>query len=94
MDYVVTYIISFFVASVGAIAVNADFFNEGNGPVILNSVTCNGNESSLLDCSHVVGENFRCPTSGVVCQGKLEVLHGPATSSIIYYFLFHCLQFI
>ena len=75
MYFVVTFPSNlFFVASVGAIAVNADFFNEGSGPVLLNSVTCNGNESSLLDCAHVAGEAFRCPTSGVVCQGKLQVL--------------------
>ncbi len=56
--------------SLGAVGVSADFFNEGSGPVLLNSVRCAGNETGILDCPSVEGSGFRCPTVGVSCQGK------------------------
>ncbi len=47
-----------------------DFFDEGSGPVVLTSVSCTGNETSLLDCPSVVIEDIPCSTAGVSCQSN------------------------
>jgi len=57
--------------TVGALAVSADIFNEGDAPRLLTSMNCIGNESNLLGCDKIVFSGINCPTSGVVCQGRL-----------------------
>ena len=48
-------------AFVGSRAVSNSFFGGGSGSVALNRLGCRGNESSLLDCSHVRGSfSFFC----------------------------------
>lgn len=54
----------------GAVAVNADSFSEGNVERLLTNVDCLGNETNLLDCSHSFFQDFICVTSGAICQGK------------------------
>ena len=44
-------------------------FGQGTGPVLLHGVTCIGNESSLLNCSHQIGVTY-CSNFydvGVIC---------------------------
>ena len=59
---------------VGAIAVNADSFSEGSVDRLLSEVECFGNESEILNCSSSKFEGFTCTTSGVVCQGRSNLL--------------------
>ena len=48
-------------------------FGQGSGPIWLDSVTCTGNESMLINCSHLgVGVTRSCSHSedaGVYCYG-------------------------
>ena len=49
------------------------FYGEGRGPYHLDNVYCNGDESSLLECSHnTVGIHNCLPgmDAGVRCNGK------------------------
>ncbi len=59
----------FFFSSLGAIAVNADSFREGNSARILTQVNCSGEEDELLHCSHSNFTGFICSTAGAICQG-------------------------
>ena len=57
----------------GAIAVEADLFNEGTLDQFFTGTNCNGTESSLLDCEKSRFDGRYCPTAGVVCQGSVNV---------------------
>ena len=61
--------IPFFI--LGAINVSApDHFSEGANPSLLNSVSCSGMETEILECSHTPSsQGLDCDTAGVVCQG-------------------------
>ena len=58
-------------AYVGAVNVSApDHFSEGVSPALLNSVSCTGTETEILECGHVISSRgLLCDTAGVVCQG-------------------------
>jgi len=47
-------------------------FGQGSGPILLDSVTCSGNESTLASCGHLgVGFTRSCSHSedaGVICD--------------------------
>lgn len=58
--------------SIGAVALNADIFSEGNLARILTDIECVGNETRLFDCTWSMIETHTCVSSGVVCQCKLE----------------------
>ena len=52
------------------------FWNGGamvNVPIFLDEVTCNGTETSLLECFHVGWRNHDCShteDAGVICHNK------------------------
>ena len=50
-----------------ATAVHYAGFGQGTGPVFLQSVSCTGTESSLLNCSHRVAYCLHNQDAGVVC---------------------------
>ena len=56
----------------GAIPRRYSQLGRGTGPVVLNSVSCYGNESNILDCHHSTIYSY-CSThyydSGVECVG-------------------------
>ena len=54
----------------GAIAVNADSFSEGNADVLFTDIDCSGAEISITECNSSTFDGVSCTTSGVVCQGK------------------------
>lgn len=56
-------------------AFSGAFFGEGNGPVWLDDVQCDGSEASLLDCSNSGIGQSNCDhakDAGVRCSGKLR----------------------
>lgn len=56
---------------IGAIARTNAAFGQGNGPILLDDVTCTGLESRLFDCPSRGLEVEDCAHSedaGVVCQ--------------------------
>ena len=48
--------------------------SSGVGPILMSYLYCNGDESSLLDCSHQSCYLSQCnsPDAGVTCEGKLQ----------------------
>lgn len=63
-----------FISSTGAIPIRRGVFGDNDLPTLLNSVSCNGNETELLKC--VYNDNRLSATCGtlndaaVVCQSK------------------------
>ena len=59
----------------GAISITGGVFSDESVPVVIGSVECAGNESHILECSHLTSSNelvINCDSSevaGVVCQG-------------------------
>ena len=52
--------------------VKGAFFGQGSGGILLDDLTCSGNELTLLDCSHRPLLSTDCDHSedaGVKCQG-------------------------
>ena len=59
---------------IGAKALRMAQFGEGNGPIYLDEVQCNGTEHSLLDCLHSGVLNHDCrhtEDAGVICKVSL-----------------------
>ena len=57
-----------------ATALRGSFFGDGDGPYHLSGVNCNGNERTLLECSHsTIGYHTCTPgqEAGVICDGKV-----------------------
>ena len=54
-------------------AIGSASFGQGSGPILLDSVTCSGNESTLASCGHLgVGVTRSCShreDAGVRCSG-------------------------
>ena len=49
------------------------YYGSGQGPIILDDVECRGDESSLLDCSHLPIGSHDCSyfeNAGVYCHGN------------------------
>ena len=56
-------------------AIGSASFGQGSGPILLDSVTCSGSESTLASCGHLgVGVTRSCSHSkdaGVKCNGAV-----------------------
>ena len=58
--------------STGAIALHVAYFGEGVGIIFTDETDCIGNESSILDCSHLglgTSDCFHNEDVSVLCQG-------------------------
>ena len=54
----------------GAVAISNAFFGQGTGPIQIDNVQCDGNETSLLNCTHnTVGNCLHYEDAGVRCAG-------------------------
>jgi len=60
-------IMYFFLTDARAVAQN--IFGPGSGPTVYSNVRCNGNESSIMNCSYTSGG--ACTDAGVRCQRRL-----------------------
>ena len=52
-------------------AVSLAGFGEGSGTILLDSVSCSGNDSNIFDCPHVGFKNHNCShrnDAGVICR--------------------------
>jgi hypothetical protein len=59
--------------SAGAIGLHVAYFGEGVGIIFVDDTKCIGNETSILDCSHLgIGTSncFHNEDVSVLCQGK------------------------
>lgn len=60
----------------GAIPIDGGLFSDPSVPVLIGNVDCNGNESNLLECSHITENDevvSQCDPrekAAVACQGK------------------------
>ena len=60
----------------GAVGLHGAFFGEGVGLILVDDTECIGNETTLLDCSHLgIGTSncFHNEDVSVLCQGKENV---------------------
>ena len=70
----VTFFISYFQLYVGAIPRVGAYFGQGTNPIHFDSLACNGNESSVLQCSFSGGTACTHTMDvGVQCPGKTVV---------------------
>jgi len=68
--------VTLYVMSTDAVAFTNARFGLGVGPIFLDRVDCNGNESYLLNCSssfYVYCSSGHYRDAGVRCQGRLQV---------------------
>lgn len=58
----------------GSLAVKGAFFGEGTGPILVDAIQCQGDESMLLECTSEedVGQHGcnHSQDAGVICSGK------------------------
>ena len=67
-------IVLYFYSKTGAIATTGGVFRDETVPVVVGRVECAGNESHILECSHLTASEVAldCDPSevaGVICQG-------------------------
>ena len=77
--HVVLLSITFFTCTLhtGAIGLHVAFFGEGVGIIFVDDAECIGNETSILDCSHLgIGTSncFHNEDVSVLCQGKAVLM--------------------
>ena len=61
----------------GVQAYSSAYFGQGSGPIQLDDVNCIGNETSLLNCTHLTTHNCgHQEDAGVACPGKILVIIG------------------
>ena len=63
----------------GAIAIRGGRFSEASVSILVGSVECNGSESGLLECAHVIGSDVavtQCDpreSAAVACHGESKI---------------------
>ena len=59
--------------SLDGTALRSAYFGQGNGPILLNNVSCNGNELFLANCTNTSSYMYNCTHSedaGVMCLSE------------------------
>ena len=72
--FVNIFIIKYYCITGSLTYTSANQFEQGTGPILINSVHCSGHESNLLDCSYRPLPYSSCShyyDVGVKCEGKL-----------------------
>ena len=69
-------------------------FGDNTGSTVLNSVTCSGNETRILDCSYLTSDSIICSdhSAAVVCQGL--TIFKIYCCNVHIYLLTHFLSFV
>ena len=66
-----------------AVSLHGAFFGAGQGPILLDQVDCNGNESHILECHFEdpgTHDCFHANDASVVCPGNgLLLTYAPCT---------------
>ena len=62
---------------IGAFPVGGGIFGQGSGPIHLDDLVCNGEESSLLYCDVKIGTHdcSHSEDAGVRCKGTVEITY-------------------
>ena len=66
-----------FVVYLGGHAINGSKFGSGDNPTVIQNINCDGNETSLTDCSTISSTTSPCNDStvaGLECFGKVVIL--------------------
>ena len=57
----------------GIQALGSATFGQGSGPIQIDDVSCIGNETNLLNCTHLTTHNCaHSKDAGVVCSGEIS----------------------
>lgn len=57
----------------GIQALGSANFGQGSGPIQIDDVSCIGNETNLLNCTHLITHNcVHSEDAGVVCSGEIS----------------------
>ena len=57
----------------GIQALGSANFGQGSGPIQIDDVSCIGNETNLLNCTHLTTHNCaHSEDAGVVCSGEIS----------------------
>ncbi len=70
----------------GAVAVGLAHYGQGNGPIVLDSVQCNGLEAYITDCSHnsyFTHDCIHAKDAGVQCLGMCVCGWGKGQSIVL-----------
>ena len=84
-EFTIIFIIEYLFSE--SLAFSTAYFGQGAGPILLDNVHCNGNESFLLDCNHLNQSNCAHNSdAGVRCQGQTMCAQ-------LYIHKYNCLNF-
>ena len=78
---------------IGAVNITSEHFSDGNTPIVINEIQCEGSEDTITNCPTGPLTGTSCnlvEDAGVVCQGTGMYRHGilyytPSLSMLLYF---------